>query len=418
MPASGPLSLTTGIPTSPNLIPLDVSATGYQPSTYPWFVADTAQAVALGMYPAVPVIPRPGFVKGVDFMDSGGGLMTIYQAGRHGMVMDRVKALDGANLVRTDEGFDVTKFNTTTNTVEMTLDPYGVYTREMYADLVSQARSRGLQFEMGLEIGSFGRQLSTADAATWAGRFQIPVTNTAFYDAWFAAFAPLVLNRAAIARDLGIEYLDLWNLQGLSRPESSRFQKLVADIRALGYTGKLIYGYNAGIETGFPEWNSVDNGFRALWDINGVFIRTTVAKATANEVLADAQSRARMRTSLANALNTLATRPQPILVMMRVPSIFGGVVHPEFIEPCIEPQCNSLAPLRTRDYQQQADAYQALAEVVNATPTGAGRVMGMITAQYWYYDDFFGNGRSDYSKINSVRGKPAEAVLAYWWKRW
>jgi hypothetical protein len=104
--------------------------------------------------------------------------------------------------------------------------------------------------------------------------------------------------------------------------------------------------------------------------------------------------------------------------MMRVPSVFGGVVHPEFIEPCIESACNSLAPLRTRDYQQQADAYQALAEVVNATPMGPGRVMGMITTQYWYFDDFFSNGRSDYSKINSVRGKPAEAVLAYWWKGW
>jgi hypothetical protein len=139
---------------------------------------------------------------------------------------------------------------------------------------------------------------------------------------------------------------------------------------------------------------------------------------TAGEVLADAQPRARMRASLASALNTLAARPQPIMVMMRVPSIFGGVVHRDFIEPCIMPQCNSLAPFRTRDYQQQADAYQALAEVVNATPTGPGRVMGMITAQYWYYDDFFSAGVWDMSKSNSVRGKPAEAVLAYWWKRW
>jgi len=44
--------------------------------------------------------------------------------------------------------------------------------------------------------------------------------------------------------------------------------------------------------------------------------------------------------------------------------------------------------------------------------------MGMSTAQYWYYDDFFGGGLADYSKTNTVRGKPAESVLAYWWKRW
>ncbi|HUQ47884.1 MAG TPA: hypothetical protein VM053_06515 [Gemmatimonadaceae bacterium] len=418
MPATGTLSLSTTVAPTVNLQPLDVTAPGYQATTYPWFAADTAQAVAMGMYPSVTVLPRPGFVKGIDFMDSGGGLATIYQNGRHAMVMDRVKALLGANLVRTNEAFDVTKFNTATNTVEMTVDPFNVYDRAVYANLVSQARARGLQFEMGLEIGTFGRKLSAEDAANFAGRFTIPVTNTAFWDAYFAAFRPLVLDRAAIARDLGIEYLDLWNLQGLIRPESSRFQKLVADIRALGYTGKLIYFYNAGVETGFPEWNSVDAGFRALWDINGVSIRTVVAKADASEVLADAQPRSRMRTSVSNALNTLASRPQPIIIMMRVPSVFGGIVHPEFIEPCIVPACNSLAPLRTRDYQQQADAYQAVAEVVNATPIGNGRVMGMISAQYWYYDDFFSGGINDYSKINSVRAKPAEAVLSWWWKRW
>ena len=418
MPAAGPLSITTNLAASPNLRPLDVTATGYQPSTYPWFPADTGQTVAMGLYPAVPVVPRPGFVKGIDFMDSGGGLATIYQNGKHAEVMDRVKALDGANLVRTNEAFDVTKFSVTTNTVAMTFDPFDVYTRAVYTALVAQARARGLQFEMGLEIGIFGGKLSAADAADYATRFQIPVTNAAFWDAWFAAFRPLVLERAAIARDLGIEYLDLWNLQGLSRPESSRFQKLVADIRALGYTGKLIYYYNAAIEIGFPEWNSVDAGFRALWDINGVSIRTVVSKATTSEVLADAHPRARMRTSLASALSTLAARPQPIFVMMRVPSIFGGIVHPEFIEGCLTPACNSLAPFRTRDYQQQADAFQALAEVVNATPTGNGRVMGIVSSQYWYYDDFFSGGINDYSKINSVRGKPAEAVLAWWWKRW
>ncbi|MEQ1691669.1 MAG: hypothetical protein ABL986_23715 [Vicinamibacterales bacterium] len=418
MPANGTASLSTSIGSTVDFQPLDVTAPGYQSATYPWFIADTAQVVASGLYPAVTVVPRPGFVKGIDFMDSGGGLATIYQNGRHAMVMDRVKALDGANLVRTNEAFDVTKFSTATNTVEMTADPFNVYNRAVYTNLVNQARARGLQFEMGLEIGIFGGKLSAADAAVYAGRFTIPVTNTAFWDAYFAAFRPLVLERAAIARDLGIEYLDLWNLQGLARPESSRFQKLVADIRAIGYTGKLVYFYNAAVETGFPEWNSVDAGFRALWDINGVSIRTVVAKANAGEVLADAQPRARMRTSVANALNTLAAGPQPIMIMMRLPSIHGGIVHPEFIEPCLPPACSSLAPLRTRDYQQQADAYQAVAEVVNATPLGNGRVMGMISTQYWYYDDFFSGGISDYSKVSTVRGKPAEAVLAWWWKRW
>jgi two-component sensor histidine kinase len=36
----------------------------------------------------------------------------------------------------------------------------------------------------------------------------------------------------------------------------------------------------------------------------------------------------------------------------------------------------------------------------------------VLTSQYWYYDDFFSGGMNAYDKSSSVRGKPAEAVLA------
>jgi len=244
------------------------------------------------------------------------------------------------------------------------------------------------------------------------------VTNTAFWDASFAAFRTLVLSRAALARDLGVEYLDFWHLGSLSHSGSARFRQLVSDIRALGYKGKIIWYYWGDLAIGNMEWTSVDAEFRSLWDISGIALFTLVTPA-AHETLADFQPRARMKVSVANALTSLAaTTPQPIMVMMRVPSVFGGVVHSEYIEPCLSCQGNvSIALQRTRDYQQQADAHQAVAEVVNATPMGNGRVVGLVSSQYFYYDDLHWVGW-DFSKASSVRDKPAESVLAWWFKRW
>ncbi|MBL0171307.1 MAG: hypothetical protein IPP90_11345 [Gemmatimonadaceae bacterium] len=36
-----------------------------------WYPADTAATVAVGLYPAVSVTPRPGFAKGIDLFDAG-----------------------------------------------------------------------------------------------------------------------------------------------------------------------------------------------------------------------------------------------------------------------------------------------------------------------------------------------------------
>ena len=66
----------------------------------------------------------------------------------------------------------------------------------------------------------------------------------------------------------------------------------------------------------------------------------------------------------------------------------------------------------------RSELERAVAEAINASPTGSGRVIGLITAQYLYYDDMFSGGTSDWTKSNSVRGMPAESVLGWWFNRW
>ena len=74
---------------------------------------------------------------------------------------------------------------------------------------------------------------------------------------------------------------------------------------------------------------------------------------------------------------------------------------------------------------QQADVYQALAEVINATPTGAGNVMGILSWGYAFSDDYLSwtpvSGPAfafAFDKSANVRGKPSEAVLNWWFNKW
>ena len=131
--------------------------------------------------------------------------------------------------------------------------------------------------------------------------------------------------------------------------------------------------------------------------------------------MADQQA-PRLATGVTTTLDKVKGFGRPVFVFVTTPSGHGAAISEEFIEAGIAPACGSVAPQRTRDFQQQADVYQAIAEAVNARPTGEGQVMGLLSMQYWYYDTYTVN-QSAYGKAANVRGKPAEAALKYWFQR-
>ena len=419
--ANGKFSIKTSITPSTDMTILNVSLPGYIPTQYPWFPSDTVQPLSLGLYPEQQVFPRPGLMKGVTMMDAGGQHSLLVRDGVFAPTIDRIRNTVGANLVAYVETPWITRFDPATNQVAMTADGWGWGTRSAYESAVGMARARGLQFMMllGLMTANPG---DSATNANFAARFSIPQTNTAFWDAFFAAWRPLVLERAAWARDLGIEYLALNSNTGyLSRLEPARWAQLIQAIRAVGYTGKIVYFGFVILENGNNEINYVDPAFPALFDAIGFNITAAITKTTPGEVLDRAQTRARMRSDMSTFLARQVTLPVPIVLNITTASVFGAVTNTEYIEPGLGAEQHSLAPSRIRDYQQQADMYQAVAEAINGTPTGNGRVMGLMTWGYWYRDNptfrFF-QGDGAYDKSANVRGKPAELVLNWWFKRW
>ncbi|MBI5275973.1 MAG: hypothetical protein HY854_05880 [Burkholderiales bacterium] len=426
---AGATAITNGIgqfslpaPANPgeDALALDVSLPGSMSTTLPWLASDPKTALGIGMYPAVATAPRPGFVTGVVTMDAGGYIQNMFAENLFVPTYERIKTMTGANLVAYPDPAWLLDFDTLTPSVSIVAgsSTIGGPTPLQYAGLVQESRARGMQFMMmlGIEPGSL-----PGHPSIW----EVPASNTAFWAAFFAAYQPVVLQKAALARDLGIEWLALGYNRGymVQMGGTARWRQLIEAVRGVGYTGKVTYigmATTANAQHDFAVFSpEARNEFLALFDAIGLSVYDGIKKDTPDEVLAPAQTRARMRSSLTTLFATLSDAPVPLLVMIGTPSVHGGVVNGEYIEPCLG--CGSVAPQRTRDYLQQADLYQAAAEVIAAMPVGNGRVMGLLSWGYHFRDNPYrswAQGDSAYDKSANVRGKPAEAVLGAWFRKW
>jgi hypothetical protein len=406
---TGAYSLSSDLQTGALWKPLTVSAPGYIPSWHPWLTDDPV-SVPLALYPEVPVTPRPGFIKGTSTHDAGGWLPRFHSEGRFPTTLDRSKNVVGANLIVFPNQQSIIAMDPAAGTVSFANEPLSEV-QPMLTDMVLLARERNQQSMIWWlpYVDPFRVQ-------NGAGLFfSTPASQTSFWDAVFAAWTPKVLERAALARDLGVEYVGI-GFRGRSDVGIERFRKLIDDIRAIGYQGKIFYIATFNIIGNNNELaNRMDPEFAALWD-GFVLVATTVVTNGPGEVAAQAQTRARMRNDLRSQLNRLTWLPKPIFLTVSIKSTHGGIVG---LGPDVARSTDS--PLYIRDYQQQADAYMAAAEVINETPTGNGRVMGLLDWGYHFKDNYydgFGIGDAVYDKAWTIRGKPAEAVLRWWFARW
>jgi hypothetical protein len=419
--SSGGFSLQAVIAATPDAIPVTATAPGYMTAWSPWRVVDATQPIAIGVYPERTVSPRAsGFLKGVSLHDASAWGVDWFNSGLTGPTIARMRNTVGANVVVFPDMLSLTQMDTATNTAVITNESFGLGVRAHYETMVAQARSNGMAFMMVLSIQPRGAALTPFSTI-----FQVPATKTAFWTVFFAAYRARVLEKAAIARDLGIEYLAVgFNESYLSRLDVSLWQNLVRDVRAIGYTGKVVYVAGIGMPNNFYELASAPAGFPALFDLFGFTFSAGVTGGR-GEVLANAQPRTRMRTDLRAAFDRmnqfLAASGRNYFLVASFPSVFGAAVVREFIEPCLS--CSQVAASYTRDYMAQADLYQALAEVINERP-GDARIAGVVTWGYLWHDDYSRAGNfsaansAAFDKSANVRDKPAEAVLKWWFQRW
>ena len=427
--SSGAYSLRTVEPSGGNrYAPIKAKASGYASSWYPWDVRDVGKPRALALYDEVAATPRPGFVLGMIPHDVGGFMNSVFSAGLFQSTYDRIKTVVGANVVTLVDTIWINRLDVSKGVVELASNPTNLSPgnvmspdRAMYQVLVPQARQRGLQ--VMIMIGLFPDP--AVGLRYWEEMGALKPADTAAWDAWFAAYRPLIVERAQIARDLGVEHFSFFGQW--SRSPVRYWREVVEAIRGAGYTGKISFFGGVDMANGWHQYRDQEFfldreqvlAFMGLWDYVGVSVYDGVRKSRPDEVLDEAQPRERIRESVKWLLQDMSYSPKPLMIMVGTPSVHGGVSDREYIEPC--PLCDSVAPQRQRDVEQQADMYQAVCEAIDATPVGNGRVMGLLSWGYHFRDDFMylvNPGDSAYDKSGSIRGKPAEAVVSDWFRRW
>jgi hypothetical protein len=257
------------------------------------------------------------------------------------------------------------------------------------------------------------------DQSIW----NIPSTNAAFWDAWFSAYQKLVLEYVAIANEAGVDYLCLGHNMGyVTKLSYKRWETLINAIRQAGFKGQISYFGAGGKYLEHTSFNTTEGQndpkkFIELFDSIGITINSVIYNSTDQ-----AQSRAAIKDAFANSINGIkALSSKPIYAMVATPSVFGATTDATYIEPLIE--SNPIANSKTVDQMQQADVYQSIFEYVNSFNANNSPVQGLFSWGYHFKDDFYSYAPSiwrgnpfdmAFDKAASIRGKPAENVVKWW----
>ncbi len=369
------------------------------------FALELPTSMPLGMYRTAAASARPGFVKGAVTWDSGGWTVSVFFPSFESTYA-RLQNVTHAGLVSFCDTPIVTDYDAThvtMSTLGSSVGAWDMLTAAQYQTIVGQAHAHGLQFLMWLSVNAVGANYYSDLGSKDAG-------DSVFWSAWFAAYQAIAVQYAQIAQANGVEYLGLaLNLGYVIRLDASYWSTLIAAIRASGYTGKIVAGLYTDPERSNFESDQANGGTPApflslfnavILDIYAFTFDTGYTRTALQGIVTDAVGRA------------VAGGANDVWIMLGTPATDTAVTDGTFIEPLAI--VNPIAGSHARDLYAQADAYQATFEAINTLPA----VGGFLTWGFHYRDDYLsGYGARDLAmdKAASVRGKPAEAVMRWWY---
>jgi len=406
---------------------LYVTKLGYQPSWYPYTAQDSAP-IQIGLYKADTINKQPNFAKAIVPHDAGGWLKDYYNAGYFPTTFDRIKSIGGNTVVYADAAI-IKTMDINAKSVELS----GKYfpPDQMILDMGNFARSRGMDFafnisiypgdDLGGDVWTVPKFYSAIDKIS---------DNDPFWDAWFNAYKLILAERAALAQRAGATRFTIgFSLAYMVKGgKESRWVELIKAARSAGFTGKISYigsssAFTGGIWNDFLHISDVNKrtAFIKLFDEIGLDINNRIFSTEKGETLSTAQPRTRIITNVKAQIASISSAKVPILLQIATPSVSDGLIADYYVEPILP--CTVFKD-KTRDYQVQADIYQSVAEIVNEQSSdGSGIVRGIFSWGYHYLDNPRKKGTAYdrdtcYDFGASIRNKPAESVLSYWFKGW
>ena len=401
----------------------------YIPVQYSWdFEPDNDYEFDIYAYsrPSVVNPKNAEFIRGISLFDAGPWMAQDLYPDAFKLTFDRLNDMH-ANLVTvfdpvfvTVVGEDSVAMSTSANSQY----EWSMLSHEQYSTMSSEAASRNLNMMYWLGVWPHNeKQLDgkSFNEIVFSGH----ELSDAFWEDWFSEYTAILKEYATTAESSGAPWLSLGH--GLSYATSpsafssvalyeSLWTDLMNSIRDV-YNGKIVYfgaarpfttiNYKGSEEWKYYEDEGYTEGFKSLFDAFGI----VVSNVTETQNPTDEQVKA--------AVNDMLSRysgfEKPLIFWVWAPSVDGAANTYGHLEPVLA--VGDEANNWTVDFYEQADLYQGILKAVNETSVD---IQGVISHGYMYYDRFTKYEPRDmntaFEKAASVRGKPAEKILEYWFE--
>ena len=347
-------------------------------------------------------------IKAITLHDVGGWHNMMWRAGLYPKTISRVAKVVHANTVTVVDTHFVTSVDESGYRIAYKPRKHDwTPTDDQWREIGDYANNNALQLQMLVMLHSeFGVDL-------WQTRADADKQNdTKFWDNYFKQYSSLVSQRAKVAEKAGVDSIVLGYDGSIDLAQDTKYWKaMIESIRAAGFTGEI------GLWTGLDAQHNWSGIKIAENKSSSYRVRNTLGYF--DFVLLQTQDIT--KNALQRSLRSLKRYNVPLHIMVTTPSVTTGVTEDEYIEPAtgISNRGNSLAPSRELSLEVQNGAYQAVIDIIN--DTNFDYVTGINSWGYHFRDDLFYGyepGDADYQKSANVRRKPAEQLLAKWYKEW
>jgi hypothetical protein len=248
-----------------------------------------------------------------------------------------------------------------------------------------------------------------------------------FWKDWFSEYTRILVDYAKEAELQGVPYISLGH--GLNYATSpaqfssaelynTSWTNMINSIRDV-FSGEIIYfganrhftalNYEGGNEIEYYENSGYSSVFTDLFDAFGIIVSNITEKTnpTPTEV----------KTEVQTILEHYRNFNKPVILWVWAPSVDGAANRYGHLEPVLD--VSNAAYNFTTDFYEQADVYEGIMQAVNETDIP---VKGVISHGYMYFDRFdkyeLRDMETAFDKAASIRNKPAEGILRYWFGQW
>ena len=400
----------------------------YIPVQYSWeFEENKTYDISLLAYSTVSGINtrNSDFIKGVSLFDGGPWMGQDLYPDAFMQTFDKIADMN-ANFVTffdplfvTVAGEDSVAMSTSANTNYA----WDMLSQDQYKTLSDEASKRNLN--MMYWFGVWPQDEEQLNGKSFNEIvFSGQKLSDAFWEDWFSEYARILKDYCQTAESKNIDWLSLGH--GLSYATSpyafssealyeTLWSQLINEIRSV-YTGKIAYfgitrpftafNYSGGSEWEFFEDDSYTNAFIDLFDAFGIVVSnvTEIENPTVSQV----------KSEMDRILNHYSDFRKPLILWVWAPSVDGAANTFGHLEPVLDVSYD--ANNWFVDFYEQADLYHGILQAVNESSVN---IQGVISHGYMYYDQFTKyeprNMNTAFEKAASVRGKPAEKIIQYWY---